>query len=327
MAAPAEVLEPRRRLPAGWRIVAGKEIADHLLSARFAVLLVLLGLVAAGTVYAASGPLREAAAEASDDAAPFLALFTLAPENVPSFLSLVGFLAPLLGIALGFDAVNGERAQGTLPRLLSQPIHRDDVVNGKFVAGIAVIGLLLAVLTVIVAGVGIVRLGVVPSVSEALRLVIWLLVTIMYISFWQGFATLCSVAFRRAATSALVTIGVWLLFTLFDRLLAGLLADAIAPVPDEPTSDEVVRNARLEQNLARVSPSTLYDEATLVLLDPEVRSIGVVLLTQIDRAVRSSLSLEQSLLLAWPQTVGLVALTVVSFAAAYVLFMRQEVRA
>jgi ABC-2 type transport system permease protein len=44
-------------------------------------------------------------------------------------------------------------------------------------------------------------------------------------------------------------------------------------------------------------------------------------------AVRSALSLEQSLLLAWPQAVGLVALTVISFAAAYMLFMRQEVRA
>ena len=322
-----ELTGPPRRLPAGWRVVAAKEIADHVLSVRFVVLLVLLGLVAVGTVYAASGPIRDAAQEAAEDAAPFLQLFTLAPEGVPTFLTLIAFLAPLLGIALGFDSVNGERAQGTLPRLLSQPIHRDDVVNGKFLAGITVIGLLLAGLTVVVAGVGIVRLGVVPSVSEALRLAVWLLVTVVYVAFWLGFAALCSVAVRRAATSALIAIGVWLAFTLFDGLLAGLLADAIAPVPDEPTADEVLRNARLEQNLARVSPSTLYEEATLALLDPEVRTVGVVLLTQVDRAVRSALSLEQSLLLAWPQTVGLAALTVVSFAAAYLLFMRQEIRA
>ena len=39
------------------------------------------------------------------------------------------------------------------------------------------------------------------------------------------------------------------------------------------------------------------------------------------------LSLDQSLLLVWPQVVVLLALTVICFAAGYVLFMRQEVRA
>jgi ABC-2 type transport system permease protein len=47
----------------------------------------------------------------------------------------------------------------------------------------------------------------------------------------------------------------------------------------------------------------------------------------IDRILPSTLSVEQSLLLVWPQVVALVALTVVCFAAAYILFMRQEIRA
>jgi ABC-2 type transport system permease protein len=43
--------------------------------------------------------------------------------------------------------------------------------------------------------------------------------------------------------------------------------------------------------------------------------------------VPSPLSIDQSLLLVWPQIVAIVALTVISFAVAYVLFLRQEVRA
>jgi ABC-2 type transport system permease protein len=39
------------------------------------------------------------------------------------------------------------------------------------------------------------------------------------------------------------------------------------------------------------------------------------------------LPLDQSLLLAWPQVVALVALTMVCFGLGYVAFMRQEVRA
>jgi ABC-2 type transport system permease protein len=326
LAPPRPVGRPRR---AGWRVVATKELADHLLSVRFLVLLGIVGLAVAGSVYAAAGGIRDVAPAASETPSLFLRLFTFAPEDqqVPSFLSMVGFLAPLLGIAFGFDAVNGERSQGTLPRLVSQPIHRDDVINGKFAAGITVIGMILAGLTMLVAGLGLLRLGIVPTAVEVWRLLLWLAVTVVYVSFWLGLATLCSVALRRAATSALVAIAAWLVLTLFAGLLLGLVTDAIAPVPDQPTADQVIRNARLEQQIGRLSPSILYEEATIALLNPEVRTIGFLLPQQIDRAVPGTLSLDQSLLLAWPQTVGLVALTILCFAGAYVLFMRQEIRA
>ena len=43
--------------------------------------------------------------------------------------------------------------------------------------------------------------------------------------------------------------------------------------------------------------------------------------------IPSLLSLDQSMLIVWPQIVVLVALTVGLFALAYVIFLRQEVRA
>ena len=79
--------------------------------------------------------------------------------------------------------------------------------------------------------------------------------------------------------------------------------------------------------VARVSPQALYDEATTVLLNPEVRTAGLLLPAQVDRAIPTPLGLDQSLLAVWPQVVALVALTVVVFAVAYVAFMRQEIRA
>jgi ABC-2 type transport system permease protein len=311
----------------GWRIVAGKEFADHVSSARFLVLLAILGLAAATTVYAAAAGIRDAAPDASGTPALFLRLFTLGAEQVPPFFALVGFLAPLLGIAFGFDAVNGERAEGTLPRLLAQPIYRDDVINGKFAAGLAVIALMLTALTVLVAGLGILRLGVVPSLTDAARMAVWLVVTIVYVGFWLAFATLCSVLMRRAATSALVALGTWLALTLFGALLVSLVANLLAPAGPDASIGDALASARLQETLSRLSPSTLYQEATVVLLNPGVRTVGVILPIQLDRAVASTLSLEQSVLLVWPQVVALIALTVLAFAAAYISFMRQEVRA
>ena len=100
-----------------------------------------------------------------------------------------------------------------------------------------------------------------------------------------------SVLLRRAATSALVTIAAWLLFTIFSTVLGGLLADAIAPAGDDAGFEEALRNARTEITISQVSPETLYREATLTLLAPDTRSVGIVLPEQADRAVPGVLTL------------------------------------
>ena len=113
------------RVPhAGWRVIAAKELGDHLLSVRFIVLLFVLGLAAAIPLYFTADFLRTQATQASGVPAIFLALFTIGSPDY-SFLqvdSFVAIVAPLLGLAFAFDAINGERSEGTLPRLLAQPI-------------------------------------------------------------------------------------------------------------------------------------------------------------------------------------------------------------
>ena len=316
-------VEPGR---GGWRVVAAKEFADHLFSGRFVVLLAVLGIATGAAVFAASGGIRDVAPNAEGITALFLKLFTVTTDPVPfPLIIFVSFLAPLLGIMFGFDSVNGERAQGTLPRLLSQPIHRDEVILGKFVAGISVIAIMLTALVVLVAGIGIFRLGVTPSPTEVSRLFVWLVFTIVYVAFWQGLATLVSVRTSRAATSALIPVGIWLVLALFGSFIFGALADVISP--DDGTQTALIENARTEQWLSQISPIVLFQEGSTVLLDPEVRSTGLLTLEQVDRAIVSELNLSQSLGVVWPQMVVLLAMTAALFALAYVSFMRQEVRA
>ena len=66
----------------------------------------------------------------------------------------------------------------------------------------------------------------------------------------------------------------------------------------------------------------------LAVLSPTTRALGPVFLDQLQGAVMGSpLPLRESLMIAWPQTVGLIASTIVLFVASYVVFQRQEVRA
>lgn len=308
-------------------MVAHKELADNLLSVRFFVLLIVLGLAAVAAVSSAASAIRDAAPVASGMPSPFLLLFTSAPKQIPSFVDLVGFLGPLVGIAFAFDAINNERSQRTLPRLVAQPLHRDDIINGKFVAGLAVVGVTLVAVTAIVGAVGIVRLGITPGPEDVARLIVYLVLAVVYIGVWMAFALLCSVTMRRAATSALVAIAVWLILTLFGTLLASLLAGVISPADASSAVADQIANIRTEHTLSLLSPLTLYTESTAVMLNPAVRAVGVILPQQTDQAVAGTLPLDQSLLVVWPQIVALVAVCVVLFAIAYVVFLRQEVRA
>lgn len=323
----ATTLADTTRFRGGWRIVAHKEFSDHVRSVRFLLLVVLVSLAGLAAVHSAAGPIRDAADSASQTPSIFLYLFTLSPERVPAFHEFLGILGPLLGIAFGFDAINGERSQRTLPRLVSQPIHRDEIINGKFVAGLAAIGLALLSVMAIVGGYGALRLGIGPTTSDLARAVAFYLVAVVYIALWLALAILLSVTCRRAATAALAAIAIWLVFTLFGGLIAGVIADAVHSVDADSSVDQVLANARLELNIRRLSPDQLYRDATGVLLNPSRQTTGIVITQDQTSSLPSNLPLSDSLLLAWWQLVAIVGGTVALFAAAYLTFMRQEVRA
>ncbi len=338
---PMVTLGETRSIPAGWRVIGAREFTEHLLSVRFLALMLVLGLAGLLAIYAVAGTFRDVASQIARSTTitgqqipVFPLLFTTSPQipgisgqSFPSFAGLVALLGPVLGIAFGFDAISSERSEGTLPRLVSQPIHRDDVINGKFVAGLAVIAMILGAVMVMLAGVGIVRLGVIPDGDVGLRLVTWFGVTVLYVAFWLALATLASVVFRRAATAALVVIAIWLVLTFFGAQITSVIANYLRPIPASPTASETLANAQMVADLGRLSPITLFREMTQALLDPTVQSLDPYFTDPTNRAVVTILPFGQSLLLIWPQVVLLVAGTVVCFAVGYISFMRQEIRA
>jgi ABC-2 type transport system permease protein len=320
------------RLRPGWITIAGKELADHLLSIRLYVLLVVLGIAALIPLYFVGEDVRSAASSASGYPAIFLYLFAYAPQGInfgPLSFTVMAFIAiaaPLLGVAFGFDAVNGERHQGTLPRLLSQPIHRDDVINGKFAGGLIAISIALLVVLALTTGFGMLRLGIVPKPDEVIRLILWFGVTVLYVGLWLAFGMLLSVVIRRAATSALVGFGVWLFVAMpfIGPLLVNLLGSFLAA--GATTQAEY---AGTIQWVSRLLPGQVYAEASAALLSPNLTSVSAseIYSAQAQQQIPTLLSFDQSLILVLPQIVILFALMVGCFALAYARFMRQEVRA
>lgn len=307
-------------------VIVRKEISDYLRSWKAIILMAIIALTCMASLYTALGNIGEAVKQgAADDNFLFLKLFTVSDGALPSFAVFIGFLGPLLGIALGFDAINTEQNKGTLSRLLSQPIYRDYIINAKCVAALSVIGGMLFSLGFLVMGFGLIFIGIPPSAEEFSRIIIFLLLSLVYIALWLNLALFFSIRSKQPATSALAGIAVWLFFSVFYNIILNVVAKALGPSP-MAMPDQIIRYQRFMMNLLRFSPGELFQEVTMTMLMPSVRSLGPLTFEQVDGAIPSPLSLGQSMMVVWPQLTGLIAITLLFFMLAYISFMRKEVR-
>jgi ABC-2 type transport system permease protein len=291
-------------------VVCWKELADHFSSWRFIILSLLVYVAGVMIIRMAAQNIRSEVTDATQFV--FLKLFASGETSFLSFQTLFPFfILPIVGITLGFDAINSERANGTLSRLLSQPLYRDSVINGKFLAGIITLSILVLGIVALVAGMGLYMIGVPPMAEEIFRLIGFVFISIIYGAFWMSLAILFSVFFRRIATSALASIAMWIFF--FLLVIVG------ATVP--------IEQAIL---ISRVSPISLYGGAIQVMLIPNHPALWAAIqqyreLTGV-LVEPNPLSFSQSLLIIWPQLTSLIALTALCFAVSYIRFMREEIR-
>jgi ABC-2 type transport system permease protein len=305
-----------------------KELADNFSSKRFIILFLLVYLAGIAAIWTAAGSIRSGVTETTEFV--FLRLFIVSGENLPfNFPFFLSLFIPIVGIAMGFDSINSERVSGNLSRVLSQPVYRDSVVNGKFLAGIFTMAVLVVSIVVVVGGLGLRMIGVPPSAEEVLRLFAFIFISVVYGAFWMALAILFSILFKRTTTSALASIALWIFLFFFMSMIAKYIADAMVPIDQNSTIEMLTRNDSLYRMISRISPTTLYGETVQVLLMPELGNpSSTLVLISIYTAGLSlgSLSLDQSLTIIWPQLASLIALTALCFAISYIKFMREEIR-
>ncbi len=312
----------RRR--SGLSAIYQKEMADHIHSKRFLIVLCLILLTSFASIYGSVSGISQGAVESLDYL--FLQLFTLSNGSIPSFASFIALLGPFVGLTLGFDAINSERSEGTLNRLVSQPLYRDSIINGKFLAGATMIVMMVLSMGAIIGAVGLFVIGIPPTAEELGRILVFLLFTAVYICFWLALSILFSVVCRHAATSAMLGIACWIFFALFMSMVVTILMNMLYPTDQITTMGGVVDYYEFQTNLNLLSPNYLYSEAVSTITNPSIRSTNVILPQRLSGAISGYLSLGQSILLVWPHLTGLLALTAVIFAAAYIAFMRKEIR-
>ncbi len=337
--------------------ICRKELSDHLGSRRYLLLFALIVVLSILSAYTGASYIRD------NPDVSFTNIFSGSMDNSFSFIYLMVLFGPIIGLALGFDAINREKTRGSLSVILSQPIFRDNIITGKFLAGVAALSLLALSTVGIITGVSIPLLGFGPAVDEIMRIGMFALLTILYLSIWLAVGLLFSTLTKNTTTSILASISTWLLFSILMTVIASMVANAVVPVDlpqgfqamtrtidaprnatsggigdfgpgssfNQTSSIDVTQmqdyltaqedNTNLQSAIESISPTYLYEEAAESLLGVTQGGFGA------GGNPFRALDTTQSAASSWPHVTVLAVVVVACFAASYMLFLRQEIRA
>jgi ABC-2 type transport system permease protein len=302
--------------------VASKEFSDTVRSKRFIILIVIFGLImiiGIATVYVPS----------------------MGGAMPRRFLGTMGYIlsgtlstfAPVMGLALGCDAISGEREKGTLKLVLAQPVYRDTVINGKFLAATSGLSLAILITSLMSVGASIIVIGVTPTAQEALRMALFLLFSILFTMTYYGISILLSTILKKTSQSVILSVTIWAIFAFVVPILASLIAFTIAPpymgqaTPDENFTspyDEGSwrRYMAVSEAISSISPNYHFNKIGQYLLTgyreysmPPGGTVEVV-----------ETSVLSSLMYAGPNIIVLVIITSLVFIFSYITFTKQEVR-
>jgi len=195
----------------------------------------------------------------------YLSIFSVFDASL-IFKIVIGVLALLLA----YDAVSGEREQGTLRLMLSNDAARYQVLLGKLLAGL----LVLIVAVTIAFALGLVILLCFPMVdltgSDWIRVGLMYLASLVFIATMYNLGLLFSCVARRSALSLVLALFVWVIFVVVIPNGSVYLATQIRPVETEDKINEQIaalqREAQIEFNreLERSGRSYMsgYDEVS-----------------------------------------------------------------
>ena len=173
---------------------------------------------------------KEAQKQGSDN--PFLSIF-LSVDVIFVFKIVLSALA----ILFAYNTISGEREDGTLKLVLSNPIPRDRLVLGKYLGGM----LSLFPIVVMSFTVGMVIASASPAtdfdVGDLLRLVMVLVVSLLYVSTCYLLGLLLSVWTKEAATTLILSMFIWGILTIVHSNIATFAVAKFPPYKLQPEKE------------------------------------------------------------------------------------------
>lgn len=285
-------------------------------------------------------------------------IFTYFPEPkltavvFQEMVTNIGLIGSILAIILGYNAVSGEKERGNLKLLLSYPLYREDVINGKFLGKSGVLVLTLVITSVLSVSVALI-MGMNLTASDLVAMVIFMGISIVYLITFLGISIFFSTISKNGTSSMLGSFMFWIVSAMIITSFSGAVADALVPIDDttyygkatstesvtvvvseteesfEPASEDQGENTFDKyqqrwkvQNMIEsfISPTQNYEQIASAVLGNDMSSILV------SASPQSEMGMSEILLGKMSNIISMFVWAIVSLVATYLFFMRQDIR-
>ena len=321
-------------------IISLKELSDHVTSRRFILILIItclvLGIAAANGVTDYNNALERY--KVGDASSLFIPSVLYAFGKITDSIGLEG-LGAIIGIAIGFDLIAGEREGRSLKTILSQPLYRDELINGKAIGGISTLAIITLAGFLTILAIFLI-ISIVPSFEEVFLIgVIWFITLLHMISYFS--MALMSSVLAKTSSGALI-ISLIILFIMMYIIPVGggelgtyLLGPEPKDIGYEPDSQLQANyeNAASEINdfFNLFSVQSVYNDITSPITDPSFYVMNRIDTSGYSLDLDIEDNIEKPSLLGiigdkWVKIIVFIMLPIVFFGIAYVKFMRMDLR-
>ena len=316
--------------------VGRKEIEDSFSSRKFLIILGLFLILSLTSVYFGVDNYQTQLDQFGEGGNTIYGQQPEKPSLIEVFNPLINanlaLTAGLLGLFLSYNFISREREEGTMELLLSYPVYRDEIINGKLVAGIFTVAFTLLIAFIVSSGLAVFMLGQIPSLTVLSRLSFIWMGTTLYITFFLSLGTLLSTIFRSQWRS--LAVGVLLLFGFLGMPLIANIAAPVIYSYDSPsagsgvaTGGMNVENSRQESNREEVMAKRERFTSVVSNLSPVTnynRYNDAILGTQYETDEGLEPTFRESLETALDPLIYLISQTALALAASYMIFLRQD---
>jgi ABC-2 type transport system permease protein len=173
------------------------------------------------------------------------------PSVLP-FINGVGIvfvtMGALMAIIMGYGLITREKETGTIKLVLTRPMYRDSLINGKAIAGFTTIAVIFGASFLVILAIMLVY-NIVPGSDELLRILALFLVILLYMLLFFSISLLISTVSPSSTVALLASVGVFILALILfgvgavaGYFLAGPMPEMPATIMNGPPVPEVTAN-------------------------------------------------------------------------------------
>ncbi len=350
---------------AGIFVVAKKEFMDHVMGKKFLVILAILMIISLLAMHQGVESYNKQLENYKEQ----MAEIEEHPEGMPpgwmpekpsilfvfQMMSglLFGILGAILAIALGFNLISGEKESGSLKSLLSHPVFRDTIINGKALGGMGALGFAMLVMTLLSIGI-LMMLGIMPTGDEFVRILVFMGFTLLFMFSFFAIALMCSTIAKNSTRAITYTLAIFVVISFVMPIAGSIVGMQLAgDMPEYPgmaryeineseggISEEEQERIQeefqewwdkvmgVQEMFSIADPKSNFEKVSSAVLNPRFQSSFVFGgSSSIWRGEsRAETSILEALGMVWKNLLVLLVFPVIMFAIAYIRFMRMDIR-